>query len=115
MNFTLLPKLHPLLSFTHLKPRSESEQHARAINVSTRGVSFVTSLPVSVGEIIEVLLEIPMRITGVKATSRRFTGRVTHIESDNMPQGISIVGVQLLYYEFPAGRPAEICTSSVPN
>jgi hypothetical protein len=108
-------KLHPLLSFTRLKPRSESEQHARAINVSTRGVSFGTSLAMSVGEIIEVLMEIPRRITGVQPINRRFTGRVTHVKSENMPQGISIIGVQLLYYEFPAGRPVEICTGSVPN
>jgi hypothetical protein len=92
-------KLHPLLSFTRLKPRSESEQHARAINVSTRVVSFGTSLAMSVGEVIEVLMEIPRRVTGVKPISRRFTGRVTHIESENVPQGISIIGVQLLYYE----------------
>jgi hypothetical protein len=50
----------------------------------------------SVGEIIEVLMEIPRRVTGAKPISRRFTGRVMHIESENVSQGISIVGVQLL-------------------
>jgi hypothetical protein len=69
----------------------------------------------SVGEIIEVLMEIPRRVTGAKPINRRFTGRVTHVKSEIMPQGISIIGVQLLYYEFPAGRSVEICTDSVPN
>jgi hypothetical protein len=39
------------------------------------------------------------RVTGVKAIGRRFTGRVTHIECEGMPQGLSRIGVLFLYYE----------------
>ncbi|SRR6266852_6763000 len=93
-------KLHTPLSFHRIKALSEGEQEAKAIDISTGGVYFVTSLAMSVGEAVEVLLEIPRRVTGAKATIRRYTGRVTHVESRDMPQGHSGIGVQLLYYEF---------------
>jgi hypothetical protein len=92
-------KLHTLLSFHRLEALSEGEQQAKAINISTRGVYFATSLILRVGEAVELLLEMPKRVTGAKASSRRFTGRVTHVELENMPLGLSGIGVQLLYYE----------------
>jgi hypothetical protein len=92
-------KLHTHLSFHRMEVPSESGQLARAINISTRGVYFATTLAMSVGEAVEVLLEIPKRVTGMKGITRRFIGRVSHIESENVPQGASGIGVQLLYYE----------------
>jgi Tfp pilus assembly protein PilZ len=92
-------KLHTQLSFHRMELLSEGEHQARALNISTGGLYFTTDLPISVGEAIEVRLEIPKRVTGEKAKSRRFTGRVVHVESKNMPRGHSGVGVQLLYYE----------------
>jgi hypothetical protein len=92
-------RLHTRLSFHRLEAISEGEQQAKAINISTRGVYFVTDLALRVGEAVELLLQIPRRVTGAKASSRRFTGRVTHVELENMPQGLSGIGVQLLYYE----------------
>jgi hypothetical protein len=53
----------------------------------------------SVGEFIEVLIEIPRRVTGLEAICRKFTGRVTHIEGEGMPDGLSKIGVLFLYYE----------------
>jgi len=78
---------------------SEGEYQARAINMSTRGVYFATNVILCVGEALEILLEMPKRVTGVKAGMRRFAGRVAHIESTNMLPGLSGIGVQLLYYE----------------
>jgi Tfp pilus assembly protein PilZ len=78
---------------------AEGEHQAKAINISTRGVYFATNVVLCVGEAVEVLLEMPKRVTGVKVGLRRFAGRVTHIESKNMPQGLWGIGVQLLYYE----------------
>ena len=72
---------------------------AKAINISTRGVYFTTDLRLHVGETVELLLEMPKRVSGIEANRCRFTGRVTHIESKDMPQGVSGIGVQLLYYE----------------
>lgn len=92
-------KLHTPLSFHRMETPSEGEHQARAINISTRGVYFATNVILCVGEAVEVLLKMPKRVTGVKAGIRRFAGRVTHIEPENMPQGLSGIGVQLLYYE----------------
>lgn len=92
-------KLHTPLSFHRMEALSEGEQQAKAINISTRGVYFTTDLVLRVGEAVELLLEMPKRVTGAKASSRRFTGRVTHVELENMPLGLSGIGVQLLYYE----------------
>jgi len=90
-------KLHTRLSFHRIGSLSEGEQQARSINISTRGVLFATNLAMSVGETVEVVLEIPKRVSGMNANIHRFTGRVAHIESTKV--GTSFIGVQLLYYE----------------
>jgi hypothetical protein len=92
-------KLHTPLSFHSMETLPKSAHQAKAINISTRGVYFATSVTLCVGEAVEVLLEMPKRIAGVKAGMRRFVGRVTHIESDTTFRGLSGIGVQLLYYE----------------
>jgi hypothetical protein len=91
--------LHTPLSFHRMETPYEGEQRAKAINISTRGVYFATGLAMCVGEAVEVLLEIPKRVTGTSGGIRRFAGRVTHVQSKNMPEGLSGIGVQLLYYE----------------
>jgi len=92
-------KLQTRLSFHRMETASESQHRAKAINISARGVFFATDIILCVGEAVEVQLNIPKRVSGVNTGLRRFTGRVTHIESSNMPEGFSGVGVQLLYYE----------------
>ncbi len=92
-------KLHTLLSFHRMQTPSEGEHQAKSINISTRGVYFGTDANLCVGERVEVLIEIPKRVTGVKVGVRRFVGRVTHVQSKDMPEGLSGIGVQLLYYE----------------
>jgi PilZ domain len=74
------------------------QERANAINVSTRGVYFVTNQQVQLGEAIEISLEVPKRVTGSRAINRRFAGRVAHIYSSEVPGQVG-VGVQLLYYE----------------
>ena len=92
------------LSFRRMEAPSKQER-ASAINISTRGVYFITNLDVCVGEAIEILLEVPKRVTGTRAINRRFAGRVAHVES-NMPKGQTGIGVQLLYYEHDLVAPA---------
>lgn len=92
-------RVHTPLSFHRMETLSEGEHQAKAINVSTRGVFFATNVVLCVGETLEVLLEMPKRVTGVKGGIRRFAGRVAHVESKNMLPGLSGIGVQLLYYE----------------
>ena len=64
--------VHSLLTNGHL---------AESINLSLRGVYFVTSHPVFVGLPVRVFLHMPKRISGEQAADRVFTGRVSHIES----------------------------------
>jgi len=52
-----------------------------------------------VGEVVEILLEIPKQVTGTLAIPRRFTGRIAHVDSQTNLPGYSRVGVQLLYCE----------------
>jgi len=92
-------KLHAAMSFHRSAPLADI-QRAKTINISTRGVFFTTRLVLLVGEAVEVLLQMPKRVTGAETGIRRFAGRVTHLESKDMPQGFFGVGVQLLYYEY---------------
>jgi len=46
---------------------------ATAINISTRGVYFATDVVLGVGEAVEVLLEMPKRVTGMKEGIRRLS------------------------------------------
>jgi hypothetical protein len=79
-------------------PLSDSEQ-TRAINISATGVCFATRLAMCVGEVVEILLEIPKQVTGTLAIRRRFTGRIAHVDSQTNLPGCSRIGVQLLYCE----------------
>jgi len=99
-------KLHTRLTFHRKEAVSQGTHEAKAINVSTRGVYFATSLAFCVGEALEVCLEVPRRVTGTKSINRRFAGRVAHVESQCLPSGQSGIGVQFLYYEADLISPA---------
>ena len=110
-------KLQTSLIFSRRKPLPDSEQKTRAINISATGVCFATAVDMSVGEVIEVVLVIPKRATGLAAVIRKFAGRITHIDPNHELLGLSHVGVQLLYCEtfhkpqIHRGMPRE-CASS---
>ena len=74
---------------------------AKTINISSRGVYFVTSHPVFVGLPVQVRLRMPRRIAGTLPTERVFDGRVTHVEWKDVPRGSSGVGVEFFYWESP--------------
>jgi hypothetical protein len=97
-------KLHLPLRFHRQNALIERENGATSVNVSTRGVYFISSLPLSVGEKIEVSMKMPRKITGEKASKRLFTGRVTHVNSQGTPPGYSTIGVHFLYYVLESGR-----------
>jgi hypothetical protein len=99
-------KFHTPLTFHRKEASSEDTQETNAINISTRGVYFATSLDLSVGESVEVSLELPRRVTGAKPINRRFASRVAHVEPECTPQGQSRIGVQFLYYELDLGSRA---------
>jgi hypothetical protein len=91
-------KLHLPLRFRRQNALIEGENGATSVNVSTSGVYFISSLPLLVGEKIEVSMKMPRKITFEKASKRLFTGRVTHVDSQGSPTGFSRIGVHLLYY-----------------
>jgi hypothetical protein len=72
---------------------------AKTINISSRGVYFMTSHPVFVGLPVQVVLRMPKRIAGALSTERVFAGRVSHIELNGVPSGSAGVGVEFFYWE----------------
>ena len=71
----------------------------KSINILSRGVYFVTNHPMFVGLPVRVLLRMPKRITGTLPSERVFAGRVSHVESKDLANGSSGVGVEFLYWE----------------
>lgn len=90
----------PLVFYPMHSPLTNGHQE-KSINISSRGVYFVTSQPVSVGLPVQVLLRMPSRIAGTLPTERVFTGRVSHVEWKRVPSGSSGVGVEFFYWETP--------------
>ncbi len=72
---------------------------AKSINISSRGVYFLTSYPVFVGLAVQVLLRMPKRIAGALSTKRIFAGRVSHVEVKDNGDGSTGVGVEFFYWE----------------
>lgn len=75
------------------------EQRAESLNLSQRGVYFVTDAPPAEGQTIEILLNMPEEITGEPTTEWRCTGHVMHIEPIDPRAGKFGVGVQFDCYE----------------
>jgi len=81
------------------KTPSLAARATKAMNVSTRGVYFATDLPLCQGQLVQVLLQMPIEVTGKVVNERCFTGRVAHVHPNEFANGMSGVGVQFLYYE----------------
>jgi PilZ domain len=93
-------KLERPLTFRCLGTRSDGECRSMSVNLSAAGIYFRTANPMSAGERMEILVEVPKEITGIQASYRRFTGRVAHVET-HTGEGIVGVGVQLICYDSP--------------
>jgi hypothetical protein len=87
------------LVFCPMNSSLTNGHRAKSINISSRGVYFVTNHPVFVGLPVQVILRMPRRIAGTLATERVFDGRVSHIEWKDVPSGSSGVGVEFFYWE----------------
>src|SRR5258708_39543604 len=86
------------LQLLPIKGPSQAAWAVETMNISTRGVYFTTNLPLSPGQLVQVLLQMPKEITGNVVNPRRFTGRVTHMDHNGFANMISGVGVHSLYY-----------------
>jgi hypothetical protein len=81
------------------KAPSPPARATRAMNISTRGVYLATDLPLCQGQLVQVLLQMPLEVSGKAVNERRFTGRVAHVHRNAFANGMSGVGVQFLLYE----------------
>src|SRR5258708_8492800 len=84
-------------------PLTNTNGHAaRSINLSSRGVYFVTNPPVLVWLPVQVLLRMPRQVAKPRPSERIFTGQVRSVEWKDVPSGNSGVGVELFYWQSPA-------------
>src|SRR5258708_35420565 len=72
---------------------------AKCINLSSRGVYFVTNHPVLVGLPVQVLLRMPGRAAITLSSERMFTGQVRDVEWKDVPSGNSGIDVELFYWQ----------------
>ncbi len=81
------------------------EKRAVSLNLSQRGVFFVTDSSLAKGEIVEILLKMPEEITGEPTTEWRCTGHVVRVEPVDSPKGKLGVGVH--FYCYDVSRPQQ--------
>ena len=75
------------------------EQRTESENLSGGGIYFPTNSPLRVGTAIQVLLKMPMEISGEPSNEWLCSGHVVRIERVDSPRGRLGVGVQFDCYE----------------
>jgi hypothetical protein len=75
------------------------EHTAESLNVSTRGISFATDLPLCNGTPVHLAFEMPEQVTHKPASEWRCTGHVVHVQPNGSAQGANCVGVGFDCYE----------------
>lgn len=75
------------------------DERAESVNLSQRGIFFLTDTRLAEGEIVEVLLKMPEEVTGQPTTEWRCTGHVVRIEHVASPGDKFGVGVHFYCYE----------------
>ena len=81
------------------------EKKAVSLNLSQRGIFFLSDSLVAKGEILEILLKMPEEITGEPTTEWRCTGHVVRVEPMESPKGKFGVGVH--FYCYDVSRPEQ--------
>jgi PilZ domain len=77
---------------------SDVVQSAKAANISSRGVYFLTSYPFLVGEPVDVSLTMPAQVTREAIRDWVCHGRVVRTETNGPGEHLG-VAVEFLYYE----------------
>ena len=72
---------------------------AESLNVSTRGISFATDLPLCEGTPVHLAFEMPEEVTHKPAAEWHCTGRVVYVRPNSSRQGAICVGVGFDCYE----------------
>lgn len=89
------------------------EERAESVNLSERGIFFLTDSKFAAGEIIELLVRMPEEITGQPTTEWRCTGHVVRVERVGSPKEKFGVGVHFYCYE--ASRVDQPGVSPIPR
>ena len=79
--------------------KASPEQSCQTINVSMLGVYFSAEVPPEVGELVQVLIGLPEKVTGKKTAHYCFTARVVHVEERRPVPSKNGVGVNFYSYE----------------
>jgi len=81
-------------------PKSAApERSAESLNVSTRGIYFVTDLPLQKGTPVQLVFEMPEEVSHKPAAECHCTGHVVHIQPGRSPQAAICAGVAFDCYE----------------
>jgi PilZ domain len=94
--------------------KSDASDHtAESLNVSTRGISFETDLPLCKGTPVHLAFEMPEEVTRKPASEWRCTGHVVYVQPNSSPQGATRVGVGFDCYEvlLPVGSVNQVGTN----
>jgi PilZ domain len=83
----------------------QPEKRGQSVNLSQRGIFFVTDSVLGKDDIVEILLQMPKEITGEPTTEWRCTGHVVRVEPVVSPKGRVGVGVQ--FYCYDVSRPEQ--------
>ena len=75
-----------------------TEQKVESENVSRRGVFFRTDLQLKEGTVLDLLLEMPEAITGVRAAQWICMGHVVRVVPSKATQGQQGIGVEFDFY-----------------
>lgn len=79
--------------------KARPEQSCQTINVSMLGAYFSAEIAPGVGDLVQVLIELPGKVTGKQAAHYCFTARVIHVEVGRPVPSKTGVGVNFYSYE----------------
>jgi hypothetical protein len=83
----------------HHATKAHPEQSCQTINVSMLGAYFSAEVAPEMGELVQVWIELPEKVTRKQTAHYCFTARVVHVEKDQPIPGKSGVGVNFYSYE----------------
>jgi hypothetical protein len=81
-----------------LRKSNDSERNVEAENVSRRGVFFATDIPMQEGAMLDILLEMPEKISGVRTAQWMCMGHVVRVAPSAEVRGTQGVGVEFDFY-----------------
>ena len=79
--------------------KATPEHQCETINVSMLGAYFSANVAPKIGDLVQVLIELPGKVIGKQTAHYSFTARVIHVEPDGPAQGKHGVGVSFYSYK----------------